>query len=491
MKKLFGSNKFKHGSVATIFIVLFLAVIIGLNVVVSILTERYPSMDMDLTPTKMNTLSDTASETATAATMETEIILVGTEEEYINNMLFSSSYNIEYSQVASIAFKMQEANYDKISVRYADPDLEPTLISEYASDGLSTGMVLVRTDARYKILTVEDMFAVSQDQNTGMIHTFSMVDGALANAVHIVNLDFVPVVAVATGHEEGLPAESRAAFDQLLTDNGFEVVEFNLLTEPIPDDARVLMIPAPNTDYANDEIVKIEEFLDDRYTDKLLLVAANPTQADTPNIDALLADWGLKLGEGAVTETDTQNYFMYPDLVFVNENEDFFVENDFSNLVAVSSSPIEFLFEANNDIATQALLESSSTSYLATSTAAAENPETASYVTSALAYRYNNIEGDNTQTSVMLVGDAMSLLNDFIGTSAFENRDYMITMLRYATKVSDGNLGIYVESVETNVVDIITTMATIQMVGFNIFTIAVPVIILVLGLVVFLRRRHL
>ena len=48
-KNPFRSNKFKRGGMATLMTVVFVAIVIVLNVVVSALAERFPSMDIDMT----------------------------------------------------------------------------------------------------------------------------------------------------------------------------------------------------------------------------------------------------------------------------------------------------------------------------------------------------------------------------------------------------------------------------------------------------------
>ena len=62
----------------------------------------------------------------------------------------------------------------------------------------TTGKVMVKTDKRHKTLAVTDLFSIQQDSSTGQYNYYSKVDGALANALYLVNLDTVPVVAFAT-----------------------------------------------------------------------------------------------------------------------------------------------------------------------------------------------------------------------------------------------------------------------------------------------------
>ncbi|MFI3205836.1 MAG: Gldg family protein [Clostridia bacterium] len=490
MKNFFTSNKFKHGTMATIFTALFIAVLIVLNIVVSMIGERYPSIDIDLTTNQVNTLSETAEETAKDVTLATEIILIGTEEQYKNNELYSS-YGLEYSQVANIAEKMREANPDLISVQYVDPDLNPTLISQYASDGLSTGYVLIRTASRYKVLSVNDFFTQSQDETTYEVTTYTTVDGAFSNAVYIVNLDYVPVVTVVTGHDEWLSTDYRATLDSLLVDNGFVVQEVNLLTDEIPEDTTVLYLPTPDTDYSTEEIAKMEAFLDVRDEYRTLMVSCNPGQADFPNLDALLADWGLEIGEGTVTESDsTQHMSSSPTVMFANYTNILY-EEEYGYILAADASPINFLFDANNDIATESVVQTSSTAYVTYDDSVIEDPQTGTYTTTAIAYRFNNVGGENTRTQVLLFGDTYPLTSDILGNSAFSNKDLVTDLLQYMTNTNDSNVGIYIESVETNIADVTASAATIQLVGFTIFTVIVPLTILAIGFIIFLRRRHL
>ena len=75
-KKLFNMNKVKRGGVTTLMTVVFIAIVIVLNVVVSALTQRFPSMDIDLTAEGLNTLSDQAMDVAKSVDEETTIYLI-------------------------------------------------------------------------------------------------------------------------------------------------------------------------------------------------------------------------------------------------------------------------------------------------------------------------------------------------------------------------------------------------------------------------------
>lgn len=64
LKKLTSSRKFKRGGMATVFTAVFVVVVILVNIVVSLLSERFPSMNIDLTANQVNSLSEEALDVA-------------------------------------------------------------------------------------------------------------------------------------------------------------------------------------------------------------------------------------------------------------------------------------------------------------------------------------------------------------------------------------------------------------------------------------------
>ena len=365
-------EKFKHGSLAVVFTVVFIAVIIVINVLVSALTTRFPSMNFDLTKEGLNTLSDEATDVAKEIVNETTIYIIGSEDAIRGDEVYSN-YCLKYSQVANLADRLHELN-DKIKVEYIDPDMNPQFISDYAGDSLTTGKVMVKTDKRHKTLAVTDLFSIQQDSSTGQYNYYSKVDGALANALYLVNLDTVPVVAFATGHNEMLTvSDNLSTFTGMLNDNNFEVKEFNMLTDEIPEDASIVVLGTPTTDYTSEELSKLEAYLGDEKmaSSRTLYVTAYPTQswADMPNLKSFLAEWGLEPQTGVLFESDMNNVLTTQDAspayLFANVTDDV-LSGTYDNVIAAAAAPVKRLFTANNDISTYSILETSDTAYLTT-----------------------------------------------------------------------------------------------------------------------------
>lgn len=488
-------EKFKHGSLAVVFTVVFIAVIIVINVLVSALTTRFPSMNFDLTKEGLNTLSDEATDVAKEIVNETTIYIIGSEDAIRGDEVYSN-YSLKYSQVANLADRLHELN-DKIKVEYIDPDMNPQFISDYADDSLTTGKVMVKTDKRHKTLAVTDLFSIQQDSSTGQYNYYSKVDGALANALYLVNLDTVPVVAFATGHNEMLTvSDNLSTFTGMLNDNNFEVKEFNMLTDEIPEDASIVVLGTPTTDYTSEELSKLEAYLDDEKMASsrtlYVMTAPNAGWSSMPNLSSFLAEWGMEPQSQEVLESNTNNtLYNMPYAIFANVT-DSVLSKTYDNVVKVQAAPVKRLFTANNDISTYSVIETSDTAYLSNDEKVLETPETDTYTILAFAQRYMDNQG-KICANVVVDGCAADFYDgsSLLGNSTFGNKDVTLDLIKNLTGTTDTRVGLTVNQTQTNTMDISASSAVTWSIGMMLFTIMVPVAVLVIGLVIFLRRRHL
>lgn len=488
-------EKFKHGSLAVVFTVVFIAVIIVINVLVSALTTRFPSMNFDLTKEGLNTLSDEATDVAKEIVNETTIYIIGSEDAIRGDEVYSN-YSLKYSQVANLADRLHELN-DKIKVEYIDPDMNPQFISDYADDSLTTGKVMVKTDKRHKTLAVTDLFSIQQDSSTGQYNYYSKVDGALANALYLVNLDTVPVVAFATGHNEMLTvSDNLSTFTGMLNDNNFEVKEFNMLTDEIPEDASIVVLGMPTTDYTSEELSKLEAYLGDEKMASsrtlYVMTAPNAGWSSMPNLSSFLAEWGMEPQSQEVLESNTNNtLYNMPYAIFANVT-DSVLSKTYDNVVKVQAAPVKRLFTANNDISTYSVIETSDTAYLSNDEKVLETPETDTYTILAFAQRYMDNQG-KICANVVVDGCAADFYDgsSLLGNSTFGNKDVTLDLIKNLTGTTDTRVGLTVNQTQTNTMDISASSAVTWSIGMMLFTIMVPVAVLVIGLVIFLRRRHL
>ncbi len=486
VRKALRSNKFKRGGLSTLMCVVFIAIVIVLNLVVSTLSQRFPSMNIDLTAQKINTLSDQALEIAKGIEEETRIYLIGSEDAYRKDQISSQ---VKYSQVANLADRLKEAN-GKIKTQYIDPDKNPQFISQYASESLTTGKVLVETDKRYRVLTTNDFFG--QDQQTYEI--YSKVDSALAAALEAVNLDKVPVVAVVTGHGELLGSDMRSSFDGLLERENFDVQEIELLTGEIPEEAQVVLITAPSTDYTDGEIEKLRTFLasDGPLSDRTVMVTCDYAQGELPKLAEFLEEWGVKAEQGLVAETDSSQVLMDATSIFASSAEEVLEDNAYRVLVSPRTTPLSMVFSANDEIGVQKLWVSSDSAYVFTDDMKeGDTPKTGEQLLATLSSKIVQDGNDIYSKNVVMFGSTQMFVSSYL-SNTFSNRQYLMDLFHYVTATDDSSVTtVLTEEVTTTAVDITASAATLNMLGLGVFTVGIPLALLIAGIVVFLKRRHL
>ncbi len=506
LKKFTSSRKFRRGGMATAFTAVFVVVVILVNVVVSLLSERFPSMNLDLTANQVNTLSEEALDVAkNEVNYDTTLYLVLTDS-WVD---YAAGYGYPYSTLLSLSDKLAEAN-SKIKVEQIDLEKNPTFVNQYANESISNGCVVVESEKRSRVLGISDMFPAETNQQTGSSSVYNNVDAALASAIKQVNLEEVPVVSIATGHDELLTSqlESLTAFFE---DNTFEVKQFNILTEEIPENTQLLFLPTPNTDYTDEELSKLDAFLANEESTKsrTLLFTSNPGQADLPKLNAFLAEWGIGYDPTSVVmESDSSRYLFNSPLYYISDkvvDEEAgvdVIEGDYSLLLTPSSVPVEQLFEANNSIVTYPILTTSESAYLQKTEdlsdkttedvqADAENADKKAYYTGMVARKALDTTGSGNYANVIVLGSSAMITSTYLNTNTFSNGTYFSNVVKYATNTTSTDNTVYSPKTEATTYDMTATTSVVNFLGLGLFTITIPVVILLAGLVIYFKRRHL
>lgn len=486
------SHKGKYRGISLAMTAGFLAVVILLNVVVSLLSERFPSINLDLTANHVNTLSEGAADIAAKVQNPTTIYIMASEEVAKADSLLAE-YGIKYSQVSTLAQKMAEKN-PQITVEYIDLDKNPSFATEYKDDGLMTADVLVKTDKRYRVLAYTDLFDVQYSQ-TGSSTAYSMVDSALASAISSVNADTLPLAVFEAGHNEML---DTTLYQDLLSNNNFETQSVNLLTDPIPENAQLFILATPATDYTPEEIEKLEAFLNDENmaSDRSLLVTFHPSQDRLPNLTAFLKEWGMDVQQSTqVVESDPNNYITSdPSYVLANQNSEIVLSrgmSDFGYLLMPQSCPVNLLFDSRSGITTQALATSNSTAYLYDgSQESMTNPQTGEYPLAALAQKTVAAGGQEVNANVVVLGSTLMFVDGIINSNTFGDGKYLAALSKYVTGTEGDTAGLETKQVQTSVADISMSLLQVMILGLGVFTILIPLIVVIIGLVVYYRRRR-
>ena len=510
LKAWLNTDRVKHGALSRVFIVVFLVAVILVNVIVGALSERFPSWTrFDLTSSNLNSLSAESLEVVKSVDEPTTIYLIGNEDEIRGDQIYYQ-YNVKYSQFLNLAQRYAEANAN-ISYQIIDPNKNPSFISKYAADNLTTGDIMVESARRHKVLGPQDLFvitsSVSYDANYQPYYEYtynSTADSAIANALYLTNLENVPLIAVATGHNElltsvssGSSASAISGFYALLEDNNYEVQEFNILTEEIPEGADVVLIPTPTTDYTKEELAKLDAYLAVQGDEsRTVMVTFYPSQGKMPNLSSFLQEWGIIPGTDGDTvwETDSSKMYGNPAVIFAEyvANESIRMDTGAYDMMLMPFSvPVYLDDDASDYKSSYVLLQGSSSTYVAADGDTAGEQETDNTPIAVISQESWTVDNELRNASVLAIGNSMMFFSDYVNTTTFSNGDYLIDLFNYATDSSDLANGLVTTKIQTYALDVTASNATLTFLGVGVFTVGIPAVVLIAGLLVFLRRRHL
>lgn len=473
MKRIkINKNKFKHGSLAWLSVLIFLTALILLNVVFSALNDRF-SLKLDLTANKIFSVSDATKEFLENLD-EDVTITVFAEESQISN---STTY---YKQIAE-TINTYERLSDNIAVEYLDPDKNPQLISEFQelySGDLSTKALVVKSGDRIRALGESDLLDVSSFYTTGEYKINSQAEQAITSAIAFVTEDETISVAVMGGET----ADDITGFKQILTDNNYELIEVDPLTGEIPETASAVLVACPLNDYTAQQIARLKKFLDSG--NKTMIYVASVYQNAAPNLKALIAEYGMTIEDGYVLDTDPSK--------LVALDADFYAvysfppSNEFSKKVQNEELPVIIPYAQPITLDTEkaeSLLDTSETSIIIDAASLEEDFDINSLPKGA---RSVIAMGKKGESKAVVISSALMLNSALTSVSAYNNGEYPLSIINGLTGKT-ASISIVAKDLTLAPLEVtVAQTKALQIVAMYV----IPLILLAAGIVVWIKRRN-
>ena len=292
-KKLIGTISKKHiknGSYTMVMSVIFIAVVIVINMIVSTIPSKYS--EIDISSQKLYSIGDETKKMLKDLEKDVTIYQIaqsGSEDENIANLL-----------------KKYEDESKHIKVEQKDPVVNPKFVSQYTSDDLSANSLIVVCGDRNKVIDYNNIYETSIDYQTYSSQTTGFDgEGQITSAIGYVTSENLPVLYTVEGHGE---KDMDSSIKEDIEKANMDIKSLNLLTEgTVPDDADCLFIDSPSTDFSSDEKDAIIEYLENGGK---AMIFSDYTTEDMPNFDAILENYGVQRVDGVVFEGDNQHYAM-------------------------------------------------------------------------------------------------------------------------------------------------------------------------------------
>ncbi len=330
---------FRHGGYAIALTAIFIAVVIMLNIGATMLAKTF-SMKVDLTANRDLSISSDNKDYIKNVKRDVHIV-VCCEKEFYKDTLFQylEGQGGFVSQGGMQQYFVQNAylleEYDKLSkhitVEYADPQ-EPEFnkyVKRYPNASLSTGNILVESSFevdgekvdRYRVINLIDTLSIDEDTSASMnaqVVNGNKIETALTSAIYTVTADRTLNVALVTANG-GAPITNLQSYMEM---NNYQFTEVkSLLTDNIPADSDLVIISRPTHDYSAEELAKLDEYLKLKKEKKsVLMYIASIEQGNLPNLNEFLDEWGFTVvPENVVMETASENAYIIPSNIFMGE----------------------------------------------------------------------------------------------------------------------------------------------------------------------------
>lgn len=511
-KKKRNRKRLKYGSIAAAITVIFIAAVVLVNIIVNAFSNQY-SLKFDLTSAKLYEVSDETADYLKSIDKDVEIACTYKEKD----MQTSDNMKIVYEML-----QKYKQNSSKIKLTFFDTTEDPDILQKYQanySGALKAGDIIISSGSQIRVVAMGDMFDI--DQNMLQYYYYGQVsysdcitgfsgEQKLTSAVMYVT-DADPKKAALINMSNGSEIYNADAYsstvqtiEELFENNGYDVQTADILTDKdtlIPEEYDIIILPAPQNDLTDDSISILQNFLyNGGDYNRQILYFADMTQSETPNIDAFLDTWGIEVTHNIVWETDISHsqQVAYGDGVYnvplANISDDTYsagITNTSLPIVAPFARAINLKWDANNELTTASILKTSSTCFEEPPQTEeggefdADSAEKGEKTIMAACTKSTTI-GQEINTSTLFVVSSMTFLSSGIAKSAsYNNAEIVMNSMNTASGKGDG---LVIASKDLSAKSITISAGQASLVR-NIVVIFIPVIVIIIGIVVFIRRR--
>ncbi len=510
-------KKFKYGAIATAITCVVIAIVVVINVLTTMLVEKYP-VKLDLTPDGKYEISQDTINYVENLQQEVNFTVLMDESNFQTNGV--------YMQMVQEILERYTQYSGKIHLSYVDPTKNPDVVNRYQenySGTLTEGDIVItnKTDeTKMRVVNINNMFALDQEMMQyyyyGYVSYADCITGFkgeqdLTSALMYVT-DANPItvgVLVYADKANNVPLfnadyhlDSVSSLIENLTKNGYEVKELDLYADAMdPEAYQMLVLPAPINDLSSDMIDKLSAFLynDGKYERDLIYIA-DYTQSATPNLDEFLATWGIQMNKEIVFESDEskqQQVAIYlparngavaepaPVAGIVDEKFSAGMSNTSLPIAAPYCRSMNVLWESKTSGITATLLRTSATSYLvdpANFSGSDTNPDGEQTV---MAMSSRRLETGDGESNIMVLGGMCLLDYAIMQETAYNNAEFFVNAVNVMTG-KNSSLIIAQKNFASKSISI--TAGQLNILQYVVY--AIPALVVAIGVVVFVRRKN-
>ncbi len=503
------NRRYKYGSVSVAFTAVFIALIIVVNVFFSALSLS-GDLTVDLTSESFTDISDDSIALLTALGEDLDVTIyfmaardVFDEEANSYNGINLTGICRDLAENYANVFNGKNGK-GTIRVEYKELDTDPDFERKYLENAvtkLSSTSVIVQGKHHYRVL---DLFAFFNNDEDGK--NFAEFNGEyqLTTAILKSSISEAQVAAFTYGNGEPVALDKNgkitgkaSTLANMLLDAGFDVTAVDLEYEAIPENTKMILCYDPEKDFTDFELDTIGDYLGKRNS---FTVFVDFETVEMPKLqDFLSTNWGINYKAGYRLTDDTKSLsnkvqnILGKVPVVTNDTEGdsaaYNIRKSISelanNINTVFPNSVELVIEEKPSQANY-IVETVLSSYdTAVSAKGEEKGASGEKPLMLLSTKYGyNDKNVKEYSYVLLVGSTeFANSNNFAGGNELVYRaaarifsDNQLAPDIAAKTFSDSALTIETGTAKTLTIVICTVL---------------PAVVIILGIAVFLKRRHL
>ena len=499
-------------------IVVAVVLVILLNVIVGVVADRFP-ITLDISKDKSYTLSKQSIEIAEQVENEIELIIFANKDIFDNPSTGINELDTTLREFNNALKQYNSHSGGKITYTFIDPSQEPQKFAAYEKYEVEAGDMLFLAGERHKTVTVydgsysNDLYTIdtSSYSSTGTYAFESYAEKLLASNIYILSGGEEHIIQVLVGHEEDeYVIDGLKGLYEL---NGYTFEELTITgSKDFNKDANIMLIAAPEKDYSAEEIKRVQEWVYNAGNyGRQLMVFVSPT-ADCPNLyEFLEVEYQITVTDELILETDynrIQNYnYLYTmtDIPSTDYTESAVgTANVFTPLVrrlttSLPSSlstdtigsyaiPLTEYPESAKLTKLESLQNTDTDTDKDTTYAAAEGDYPLTGMIVHAIDSYNNETQTSVNGRILVSGCSAVAYSSYLQNGNLKNEELLLGTLNKMAGIENA---ITISAKTFSTEQVTFTNATALIVGLGIFTIGLPLAVLIICLVVFLRRKNL
>ena len=460
-----------------------IAIVVALTVVVNLIASALPETYTQIDATSQKLYSITEDTEKYLDTLKDDVTL------YVMVNKNSKDDNVDRTlQKYASASK-------HVKVKYVDPNVSPTFASKYTDNDVTSNSIIVVCGDRSKVIDYNsDIYEYSYDSSYNYSVTGYDCEGQVTAAIQYVTSESTTNVYELTGHDE---STLSGDFSEVFQKRFMNVGSLSLLTvDAIPEDCQAIFITAPQSDLSEDDLSKLSQYLGNG--GKIYLSIDYSKWNDLTNFKKLLSDNNIETTESLLAETDRSYYYQSPFYLLPNvENTE--VSSSVAGMTQVFvpySVGLTYTGEDDSNVTSFMTTSDTTIAKAAANIAAVQSQADAANIASAQdgdtqgQYSLGMMVTNENGGELCVLGSAMMCTDSANQIVSGHNATLFNGIVNALVTTDDGNSdNAVVIAAKDYTVSNLTVSANAMLVYGILWGIFMPIALIIIGIIVWARRR--